>query len=250
MMKGIIAANNKQLHLYRKWLENKDATNYDRYKQYRDELQRIKRKQKISYYTSQCERFKQNSKKLWSVINRVCSRNNDKMNSLMHITVNGRNKYKSPEINDEFAEYFSKIGENLAKKTPNSVTDISTYLSKIPKNSKSIFLTPCTAFEINKIISALKPKASSGYDKITNILLKDLVDMLVFPLEIIFNHSLKSGTFPEAMKLAGVVPLYKKGSPHLVENYRPISLLITNLKILEKIIYSRVYTFLNETGQL
>ena len=51
------------------------------------------------------------------------------------------------------------------------------------------------------------------------------------------------------MKLAEVVPLYKKGISHLVENYRPISLLITISKLLEKIVYSHVYTFLNETGQ-
>ena len=232
--KGIIASNNKQLRLYKQWLENKDATDYDRYKEYRDELRQIKRKQKINYYTVQCEQFKQNSKKLWSLINCVCSKNNDKMNSLTHISVNGINKYKASEINDKFAEYFLKIGENLANNTPNSVTDISTYLNKIPKNSKSIFLLPCTAFEINKIVSALKPKDSSGYDKITNVLLKDLIEVIVFPLEIIFNQSLKSGIFPEAMKLAEIVPLYKKGSPYLVENYRPISLLITLSKILEK----------------
>ena len=52
------------------------------------------------------------------------------------------------------------------------------------------------------------------------------------------------------MKLAEVIPLYKKGNPHHTENYRPISLLITLSKVLEKIIYSRVYTFLKETGQI
>ena len=180
----------------------------------------------------------------------MCSKNNDKTNTLTHISVNGINKYKASKIKNEFAEYFSKIGKNLANVTPNSVTDISTYLNKIPINNKSIFLSPCTSFKITIIVSSLKPKASSGYDRITNILLKELIGMIVIPLEIVFNQSLELGVFPQAMKLAEVVPLYKKGSPHLIENYRPISLLITLSKILEKIIYSCVYTFLNETGQL
>ena len=52
------------------------------------------------------------------------------------------------------------------------------------------------------------------------------------------------------MKLAEVIPLYKKGNPHHTENYRAISLLITLSKVLEKMMYSRIYTFLNKTGQI
>ena len=52
------------------------------------------------------------------------------------------------------------------------------------------------------------------------------------------------------MKIAEVVPLYKKGNPYQTENYCPISLLITLSKVLEKIVYSCVYTFLNESGQI
>ena len=52
------------------------------------------------------------------------------------------------------------------------------------------------------------------------------------------------------MKLAEVVPLYK-GNEHFLEtNYRRISLLTTVSKVLEKIVYQRVYTFLQNTGQL
>ena len=185
--KGIIASNNKHLCLYKRWLKNKNAIDHDRYKQYHDQLRKIKQKCKIEYFTTQCEKFKQSSKKLWKLINSVCGKNNDKTNSLTHITEKAINKYRSSEIANEFADYFSKIGENLAKSTPTSVTDINTYLNKIPKNSKSIFLTPCTSLEIKKITSALKAKSSSGYDKITNILLKDMIDVLLHPLEIIFN---------------------------------------------------------------
>ena len=164
--------------------------------------------------------------------------------------MNGINKYRSSEICDEFANYFSKIGANLAKNTAPSVKDINTYLRRIPVNKLSIFLAPCSKIEIKKIILGLKQKKSSGYDKINSILLCELTDTLVLPLELIFNQLLSQGIFPDFMKLAELVPLYKKGNPHQTENYRPISLLITLSKVLETIIYSHVYTFLNESGQI
>ena len=88
----------------------------------------------------------------------MCGKNNDKTSSLSHITVNSINKYRSSEICDEFAKYFSKKGANLATNTVTSVTNVDTYLSKIPKNKMSIFLVPCSSIEIKKIILGLKHK--------------------------------------------------------------------------------------------
>ena len=59
-----------------------------------------------------------------------------------------------------------------------------------------------------------------------------------------------TGEFPSIMKLAEVVPLYKSKEHYLESNYRPISLLMTMSKILEKIMYSRVYSFLQDTRQI
>ena len=58
------------------------------------------------------------------------------------------------------------------------------------------------------------------------------------------------GKFPDMMKLAEIVPLYKSKEMYLLNNYRPISLLITISKLLEKIMYARTYSFLQTTGQL
>ena len=85
---------------------------------------------------------------------------------------------------------------------------------------------------------------------ISNNLLKKIKIRLIELLCMLFNESLKSGTFPGIMKLANVIPLYKSGKRCVATNYRPISLLITISKILEKIIYSRTYSFLSRTEQL
>ena len=61
---------------------------------------------------------------------------------------------------------------------------------------------------------------------------------------------MSQGKFPEAMKLADVSPLFKSKDQNECTNYRPISLLLTIFKLLEKVMYKRTYNFLEETGQL
>ena len=111
-------------------------------------------------------------------------------------------------------------------------------------------LTPVCEQEIAKIISKLPAKHSSGYDNISNVLLKRLSSVLSPILRKLCNMSLTTGTFPDTMKIAEVVPLYKGKNPYEECNYRPISLLTTMSKILEKVMYTRVYGFLNNTGQI
>ena len=109
-----------------------------------------------------------------------------------------------------------------------------------------MLLFPTSQQEVDHIINGLPAKSSSGHDDVSNILLKSLKPSLTYPMTLIFNQLLETGTFPERMKLAEVIPLYKnKASDHLV-NYRPISLLVTMLKILKKIVYKRVINFLNK----
>ena len=104
--------------------------------------------------------------------------------------------------------------------------------------------------EIMKIITKLPNKASSGYDKVSNKLLKLLKEELSKPLCELFNASLAQGTFPSNMKLSEVVPLHKGNKRNAPENYRPISLLVTISKVLEKLVYKRVYGFLQLNNSL
>ena len=93
-------------------------------------------------------------------------------------------------------------------------------------------------------------KTSSGYDCVSNNLVKSLKNSLLRPLKIIFNRSMKSGIFPNIMKKAEVIPLYKGGERFIASNYHPISLLLTISKLLEKLVYKRLYTFLTDCNQI
>jgi hypothetical protein len=69
---------------------------------------------------------------------------------------------------------------------------------------------------------------------------------LASPLAIIANISFASGIHPDKLKIAKVIPIYKKGSKLIPANYRPISLLSNINKIIEKLVFPRVFNFLED----
>ena len=87
-------------------------------------------------------------------------------------------------------------------------------------------------------MQSLQNKTSSGTDGISNVMLKTIAPFIIKPMHTIFNRSLKNGTVPDSLKLAKVIPLYKgkdSGSQFEYTNYRPISLLQSMSKVLEKL---------------
>ena len=74
--------------------------------------------------------------------------------------------------------------------------------------------------------------------------------MISVPLSCIFNLSLCEGVFPDKLKVAKVYPVFKKGNKSDMNNYRPISVLSVFSKILERIVYKRVYSFLEKNNIL
>ena len=138
----------------------------------------------------------------------------------------------------------------MACKIDQSNTSIKDYINKIPQQSKTLFFHPTSQVQIEKIVSGIKNKSSSGNDGISNRLVKEVCPVISMPLSSVFNTSLETGTFPSRMKGADISPLYKSKSKLKKGNYRPISLMITMSKILEKIVYKHTYTFLEKMNQL
>ena len=184
------------------------------------------------------------------MINRLLNKSNDKTNIVEYLKVENQDYYDHQTIAEEFAKHFSSVGKKYAGKITTPKTNINQYLKDIDFNPHTMFLSPTTSTEIERIIMNLPNKTSSGQDRLPNTLLKELKGSIKYPLEIIFNSSISNGIFPQDMKHADITPLYKSKEHYLVTNYRPISLLVTISKILEKIIYTRTYTFLTKTNQL
>ena len=84
---------------------------------------------------------------------------------------------------------------------------------------------------VEKVVKGLNPKSSCGKVGISTILLKKIIPEIKAPLTIIINQTLKTGIFPDKLKIAKVLPLFKKGDKTVFTNYRPISLLSSISKI-------------------
>ena len=187
------------------------------------------------------------TKKLWELINAVIRKSPNKLNIIDRLKVGEVEITDGNSIADHLNNHFSSVGKTYANKIPPSIKDINAYTNAIPMQLMSLFMYPTNVREMSGLIQKLLNKKSSGYDEINNILLKKISDGILLPLTEVMNKSLKEGIFPEKMKHADVCPFYKSKDRLEKNNYRPISLLITLSKLLEKLVHKRTYTFLQNT---
>ena len=253
---GILKSIKKEKQLYREMMGKTSLPVETRlrvqtkYKRYKAQLQKIKRRAKQSYYRTQCIDFKCNTKKLWATMNSAVNRLSDKSSVIKALTVDGKKIDNPTAVANHLGNYFASVGANYAKKIPTPKKPVNEYIDKISETVNSMYFPPTDQNEIKRVISKLPNKGSSGYDSICNKLLKHIKDEISKPLCELFYASLEQGIFPSNMKLSEVIPLHKGKSRDLPENYRPISLLITISKVLEKLVYKRVYNFLDSNGSL
>ena len=220
-----------------------------KYKDYNKVLRKTIRYAKVQFYLNMCYEYKTQTKKLWKIINEIAGKHSNKSSLIEYLKIDNIKEYGAKKISNRFAKYFAGVGKCFAERIPKPTKGITSYLKLLQSNKASLFLTPTYEDELKRIVTALPAKASSGHDNISNILLKEIINPLAHVLVEVFNKSMTTGEFPNIMKLAEVVPLYKNKEHYLESNYRPISLLTTISKILEKIMY-QVYSFLQNTGQI
>ena len=99
---------------------------------------------------------------------------------------------------------------------------------------------------MTKIIKNLASNNSSGHDGISARFIKRILETITPPLTHIINQSLCTGIFPDRLKIAKVIPLFKKGDEHIIDNYRPISLLPVISKVFEKIVFDQLYQYFTD----
>jgi hypothetical protein len=148
------------------------------------------------------------------------------------------------EISNALNDYFCNIGPSLVKLLPPTSANYVEYMS--PSVLQSIYCEPVFNAELILLIQSLSTNKASGPDGIGAQLIKDNYQLFVEPLKFIFNHSLLQGIVSDNLKVAKVIPIYKKGDLHSSSNYRPISLLSIFNKLLEKIVYKRLYCSLDK----
>lgn len=197
-------------------------------------LKKTIREAKSYYYNNCFNNLKHDIKKTWTKIDEILNRRKSYSTFPEHFNVNGKLITDKKEIANNFNKFFTTIGPELADKIGTTTSTFTDYLDE--KNEAKLILNPVSDKDVAKVIDGLQTKTSFGYDSISSKLIKIMKPVVISALTIIINQSLKRGIFPDKLKIARVIPLYKKDDDKLFTNYRPISLLPTFSKIFEKII--------------
>ena len=113
-------------------------------------------------------------------------------------------------------------------------------------NPSSVYLESITKNELLSLMDNINLRKSPGSDNIGPKLIKDAKNLLIDPLVYIYNLSFETGIVPSQLKLAKVIPIYKKGSKASPSNYRPISMLSIFEKLIERLMYNRLIKFLTK----
>ena len=217
--------------------------NSDTFKNYRNTHSKLRRSTKRSFFNKAFGEVKHDAKKTWNLINTFTK--TKKVNSnITELKEEGRIITDSMDIANSFNSFYSNVGALQASTIPESNINPKDFLNE--NHPDSMFLHPVTKEEIEKAGQKLAKKQSKGPDEIPTFMILKNLDILSAPLEDCINTSFSEGTFPDSLKHANVIPLYKKKERSNPTNYRPVSLLNALSKVIEKIIYFRVYKFMGD----
>lgn len=147
-------------------------------------------------------------------------------------------------------DYFSKMHENpLEDNNPVHTEEVNTTVNDALEPLNEDITDPAEISEIICIVRNLKNPKAPGLDEVNNILIKNLPPRGFEYLKFIINSCLKLQHFPKVWKHAKVIPIPKPGKPaNEVSSYRPISLLSSISKILERIVLIRINDYLEENN--
>ena len=191
------------------------------------------------------KRYITNMKNTWTTINEILSKSNNKKEFPSYFTMKDNTNSDKQDIANQFNTFFANIGPDLSKKIPkHQDKSMESYLKENILCSFNFELIEQDT--VKKIIKRLNAKHSSGHDNVSTILLKEISPIISSPLNLILNQSLTTGIFPDKLKIAKIIPLFKKDDPHYFDNYRPISLLPAISKVFEKAVFIQLYDYINE----
>lgn len=234
----------RELNWYRK--NTNDNTVHENYKNLKKQLSKNIDLEKKLYYNSIINDAENKTKKLWELVNLKLNRKNIHTNKI-NIRINDDLIMDTCDIVNHFGKYFAN---SVAEQVQIMFSDSSVECTLPFRNNSTMFFRPFIDEDIQKIIAQLKNKPSVGFDEVPTRLIKECSKELSPYITNIINKSVISGKFPNKLKVAKTTPIFKKGDPELIENYRAIVTLSPFSKIIEKAIYIRLTEFLLKHNQI
>ena len=190
------------------------------YKQYRNTLNKILSNAERAHYNEVFKMHKDNLQKTWRILKQIINKQKiNKMNDTFRIK--DKLSTNAVEICEHFNEFFINVGPALSKNIPPQDCNASDFIERL---DHTLYLFPTDAQELETIIKCLN-NSSAGWDDISPSVLKYVAPHISKGSVLLINLSFQEGVFPDELKIARVVPLYKNDDPMIFSNYRQVSIL-------------------------
>ena len=241
---SILSSINRKNKLYKKFIHNRNIANENSYKQYRNILTNIIREAKRSYFQMEFHKSSGNGKKTWTLLREVLNSSKQTANLPTTFTTEDGECIANEQVANGFNDFFASIAQHLESNMPASDHNPIDYLVRpdFPEYDRDLVTSES---EITAIIKNLNI-VGGGLDKISTKILLKTYKSCIHHLVYFFNLCLKTNIFPDQLKIALIVPIYKSGEKGSFTNYRPISLLPIFSKILEKILHYHITSHLEQ----
>lgn len=235
MTKGIkISAKNlRSLHVICKAVNSCFLKNY--YKNYRKIYKKTIKAAKRLYYENRMAEAGNRSKEAWAIVNHFRSKTNTPR--------------QTANIDaDSLNNFYCSVAEKLTAKLITDLNPMDNLRNSFVNDTFVLNYTDVD--ELRKTINEIKNTHSSGEDDMSVKVFQSLDVGALSALATAINSSFLRGEFSDVLKIAVIVPLHKSGSLEEPANFRPVSLLNTLSKIIEKLVKVRMIEFLNKNNIL
>ena len=236
------------MQFIKKYLQAKNTQNktnlFLKFKMYRNTISNLLKLSKKNYYSEYFNTNINNIKNTWKGIKEIINIKPSQKHQPTSLNINNELITDKISIANSFNDFFSTIASKLSDKIVPTNISFDAYLNN--PNPNSFFVQAVTEDEVSNYINSLETGKSNGPNSIPTNLLKLVSNTISNPLTSIINKSFSQGVFPDLLKMANVIPIFKKGSKLDVSNYRPISLLSNISKIFENLMQSRLHSFLEK----
>ena len=243
MTTGLLKSSRKKEKLYMKYIKNPTNENKQIFTIYRNKFKTLRIKAEKSYYENEFMNCSNDLRKTWRVIRSLINLNKSEK-QVDSLTIAGINITDPDILAEKFNGYFTGLAQSLVEKLPPSNTSFDNYLNSPRPNSFAVI--PATPNELIHICQSLKKTRSTGLDELDPFIMLSIIEEVAVPLTAIFNCSFSTGIVPSALKLAKIIPIFKQGDHEDITNYRPISILPYFSKVLEKLMYNRLYDYVTK----
>jgi hypothetical protein len=243
MTKGLLISRKRKNVLFKKKILHPTDNNVNTYRIYHNIYNALIRRSKKMYFESALSKFRSKPKKIWEIINHATGARTSN-SKLTELSVNGSTVCNDKDMAMAFNDHFTNIGTEIINSIDETNVDPISYIPDIP-NVPEFTINNTGPVHVIDVVKSMQSKSSSDCCNVSMKLVKFVIYEIAVPLAHIFQRSIETGIFPEKFKKSRVVPIFKCGDSRLCDNYRPIALINTFSKILEKVVATDLYNHLD-----